>query len=401
MENLAELVRRTLRERGEEQDVFAARLGITRQHLGNWARTLPAARTLRAIAADLSLPYGQVLIAALHGRGFAETVGDVVGGLPVQVVFRDDTANYDEDYDEEPPVAVFSAADAANTFKDVSNQVSAGRYEVAAVIIDGAPVPEHVVMYSTVWDRLNGIEQSEWLYSKIPAELEDRQVSDVKAGVLGNPRGIFELRVLSRDKESGKAAVHRALVDVQARDQILPSHVPAPNFLHRAAAMDRAASWEHMSAAADVMLSSFSVPPPPVVTPSAVVDVDAPNAGETVTGPPTAAASVQSDQHPRPRHLPSMSAGPGGPLAQLGPFKGFPEPPIGARPQVPSLSELGASWSQLGGLTATNFFGINSERRAAAEQAYINDHWIPAVSYMTIRPADDQEEKNSNDEQSE
>ncbi|SHY53716.1 PPE family protein [Mycobacteroides abscessus subsp. abscessus] len=367
MENLSELVRRILRERGDKQDDFADRLGIKRQHLSNWTRTLPAAGTLRAIAADLDLPYGQVLAAALRSGGLIENVSDVLAGLSVRVVFRDDATNYDED-DDEPPVAVYSTDEAAAEYQRVSNAVSEGRYESVAVQVDAVAPPEHVVVYSTVWERIDGIEQSELLYSKVPVELSDRNVTDVRAGVLSEPYGVFELRTLSLDMATGRAAIEKALAAIVAADRLLPPDIPVPSFMQRAFALEQEYHAADLAAAANKFgrpPGFIPVPPPLRIQPplnTEVVEAARQNLGRSYR---YGAGYIGS-------------AGIGG----LGPMSA--PPPTDPASSPAQWSDIAANWDERGGLMATNFFGINTEPLAVNEQRYVGQ-WIPPVRYITIR----------------
>ncbi|MDO3331337.1 helix-turn-helix domain-containing protein [Mycobacteroides abscessus] len=237
MENLFELVRRTLKDKDVRQEDFAEQLGVKRQQLTQWARSVPSAPTLRAIARVLEVPYGQVVAAALRSGGYVDDFSDVLTGLPVHVVVRSPAFGYDLDEDDDG-VAVFSDGAAAERFRHVSDQVRRGSFEMTGAVVDAARSPEHVVVYSTVWEHIGGFEQSEELYPKVPDELVGREVTAVRAGVLAYPYGVFELRALSMDKDAGLSAVQKALDKVKARDEVLPSHIQGPGFIQRAAALE-------------------------------------------------------------------------------------------------------------------------------------------------------------------
>lgn len=345
MENLFELVRRTLQEKGVRQEDFAEQLGVKRQQLTQWARSMPAAATLRSIAQALDVPYGRVLVAALRSGRYADNLSDVLTGLPVRAVVRSPASGYDLDEDDQR-VAVFSGGDLAERFRYVSDQVCPGSFETVDTIVDAAPVPEHVVVYSTVWERVGGVEQTEDLYPKIPDELTDRDVSAVRAGVLSDPYGVFELRALSLDKASGLSAVQEALDTVRARDEVLPSHIPAPDFIQRAAALRRAyATAEHYL--------------PPLVSPGI------PAFAGQFTQSLNALMSMWPDGLPKPPALQEQSA------AEAAPPVAFSQP----------LPMMGDCF----GFNTPHIQSLRPPDEVAELQQRILNYQGPLVRYMTIK----------------
>ncbi|WP_152428112.1 XRE family transcriptional regulator, partial [Dietzia sp. UCD-THP] len=61
---------------------LARRIGITRQNLHHWrthgVRGLPARTTLEGVAAELRLPYVQVLEAALRDAGYLDDAARLI-----------------------------------------------------------------------------------------------------------------------------------------------------------------------------------------------------------------------------------------------------------------------------------------------------------------------------------
>lgn len=273
IENLFELIKRRLRALGVSQADFAGRLGVKRQQLTQWGRALPKPATLDAIARELGMPRGLVLASALRSAGYVSTVGDVLSGLPVWVVFRDDETYFDPDSDDPAPVALFSDAAQADEYAGVSNAIMRGRFESVAARVDAAPVPDHVVVYEAVWDRVRGIEINEDLYERVPADLVGCEVTEVRAAVLENPVGVFELRARSMDAQNARTAVEKALAKLKADDALLPPHVPVPRLMERLAAVNAAAADRVI----DNTLDAWVPPIPPV--PPALRDDDGPGPG--------------------------------------------------------------------------------------------------------------------------
>ncbi|MDM2165428.1 helix-turn-helix transcriptional regulator [Mycobacteroides abscessus] len=262
LENLFELIKSRLQEQGVSHAEFAERLGVKRQQLTQWGRTLPKPATIAAIARELDLPRGQVLTAALSSAGYASTLRDVLSGLPLRVVFRDDTTYFDPDDDDPAPVALFSDSATAEEYAGVSNAIAAGRFESATVTVDATPIPEHVVVYEAVWDRIRGIEINEDLYERVPDDLNGHEVTDVRAAVLENPPGVFELRARSMAAQRARAAVERALAKLKADDALLPPHVPVPGLMGRLAAMGADAFDRVIDNTVDLLAPAIPAPPP-------------------------------------------------------------------------------------------------------------------------------------------
>ncbi|PAY23563.1 XRE family transcriptional regulator [Dietzia natronolimnaea] len=79
--HLVELIDAHKRAYGVSESELARRIGITRQNLHLWRthglRGLPARTTLDGMAAELRLPYVQVLEAALRDAAYLDTTGHV------------------------------------------------------------------------------------------------------------------------------------------------------------------------------------------------------------------------------------------------------------------------------------------------------------------------------------
>ena len=78
---LVELIDAHKRAYGVSESELARRIGITRQNLHLWRthglRGLPARTTLDGMAAELRLPYVQVLEAALRDSAYLDATGHV------------------------------------------------------------------------------------------------------------------------------------------------------------------------------------------------------------------------------------------------------------------------------------------------------------------------------------
>lgn len=79
--HLVELIDAHKRAYGVSESELARRIGITRQNMHLWrthgVRGLPARATLNGIAAELRLPYAQVLEAALRDAGYLDAADHV------------------------------------------------------------------------------------------------------------------------------------------------------------------------------------------------------------------------------------------------------------------------------------------------------------------------------------
>ena len=80
---LVELIDAHKRAYGVSEAELARRIGITRQNLHlrrtHGLRNLPARTTLDGMAAELRLPYVQVLEAALYDAGFLDATDSLTG----------------------------------------------------------------------------------------------------------------------------------------------------------------------------------------------------------------------------------------------------------------------------------------------------------------------------------
>ncbi|WP_216695333.1 helix-turn-helix domain-containing protein [Dietzia psychralcaliphila] len=81
---LVELIDAHKRAYGVSESELARRIGITRQNLHLWRtrglRGLPTRTTLDGLAAELHLPYAQVLEAALRDAAYLDAADGLTGG---------------------------------------------------------------------------------------------------------------------------------------------------------------------------------------------------------------------------------------------------------------------------------------------------------------------------------
>ncbi|OHU47369.1 hypothetical protein BKG82_27365 [Mycobacteroides chelonae] len=225
--DLYQLVSRCLDARGETQAQFAKKLGIDRTGIPKWRTGLPKPEVLRAIAEVLEIEYSRVLRAALQGSGYAATAADLLRGQVVHVVDRTEGPSYDRGDTE--PVAVFTDAQTAESFRDISDRIStAWEYNYAALTIDGTPIPDYVRVYTTKWTNIGEISQNSYIYAETPDRLADTGIGQIKAAQIRDPLGIYELTVESIDPSAGRAAISAAVQRLGTQDRLLPPHVEVP-----------------------------------------------------------------------------------------------------------------------------------------------------------------------------
>lgn len=294
--DLYQLVISCLDARGETLAQFAAKLGINRTGIPKWRTGLPKPDVLRAIARVLEIDYSHVLRAALLGSGYTTSPADLLRGQVVHVVDRTEGPSYDRG--ETEPVAVFTDAQTAESFQDISDKISVGwEYNYAALSIDSAPIPDYVRVYTTEWTNSGEISQRSWIYADVPDRLAATGIGEVKAAQLRDPLGIYELTVESVDPDAGRNSINAALQRLEEQDRLLPPHVEVPGmgFTDLVVETQRriyqemqhfhdGSNWAESGptmAAYDAAVALSRTALPPITVPPPSPGTDAPNNGET------------------------------------------------------------------------------------------------------------------------
>jgi len=270
MNNLSDFVADALAERDDTISAFASRIGTTRQTVARWSTSLPGAETLRRVAADLDVPYSQVLVAALVSGGYVETPADVLAGQNVHVVIEADP--YCPSCGGGVLAGVFSDSDAAGEFARVSRSISRemSDFESAATQIDSTPIPDAIEIHTHSWSsRRDELQHGSVLVGERPARLIDRDISDIEVSTLGDDGQVFALRVSSIDDAAGRNALLAVLDQFRKAGKLLPPdvnpHAGRPSSLLAEAAL-AAQRWADLYGDAQApqvepQLDGLSVPP--------------------------------------------------------------------------------------------------------------------------------------------
>lgn len=225
MESLGDLVDRLINERGETLTAFAERMGTNRQTVRGWRTSFPAPATLRRISEALEVPYSMVLTAALYTADYIEGLEDVLANQTVHVVVRNEGGAYDRG--EAAPVAVFTNADRATEFVEISDAVTPGAdFVEGPIIVDAAEPPPAVRVHTLTWShRADKIAESSMLYGSVPTRVGDGGVSAVEGLELSDTDEIYHLRVDSLDPDAGREVLQAALRKLRGDGRLLPPEV--------------------------------------------------------------------------------------------------------------------------------------------------------------------------------
>lgn len=225
MESLGDLVDRLINERGETLTAFAERMGTNRQTVRGWRTSFPAPATLRRISEALEVPYSTVLTAALYTADYIEGLEDVVANQTVHVVVRNEGGAYDRG--EAAPVAVFTNADRATEFVDISDAVTPDAdFVEGPIIVDAAEPPPAVRVHTLTWShKADKIAESSMLYGSVPTRVGSGGVSAVEGLELSDTGEIYQLRVDSLDPDAGREVLQAALRKLRGEGRLLPPEV--------------------------------------------------------------------------------------------------------------------------------------------------------------------------------
>lgn len=225
MESLGDLVDRLINERGETLTAFAERMGTNRQTVRGWRMSFPAPATLRRIAEALDVPYSTVLTAALYTADYIEGLEDVLANQTVHVVVRNEGGAYDRG--EAAPVAVFTSADRATEFVEISDAVTPDAdFVEGPIIVDAAEPPPAVSVHTLTWShRADKIAESSMLYGSVPTRVGSDGVSAVEGLELSDTGEIYQLRVDSLDMDAGREVLQAALRKLRGGGRLLPPEV--------------------------------------------------------------------------------------------------------------------------------------------------------------------------------
>lgn len=225
MESLGDLVDRLINERGETLTAFAERMGTNRQTVRGWRTSFPAPATLRRISEALEVPYSTVLTAALYTADYIEGLEDVLAHQTVHVVVRNEGGAYDRG--EAAPVAVFTKADRATEFVEISDAVvSEADFVEGPIIVDAAEPPPAVRVHTLTWShRADKIAESSMLYASVPTRVGDGGVSAVEGLELSDTGEIYQLRVDGLDPDVGREVLQAALRKLRGNGRLLPPEV--------------------------------------------------------------------------------------------------------------------------------------------------------------------------------
>lgn len=173
MESLGDLVDRLINERGETLTAFAERMGTNRQTVRGWRMSFPAPATLRRIAEALDVPYSTVLTAALYTADYIEGLEDILANQTVHVVVRNEGGAFDRG--DAAPVAVFTNADRAEEFVEISDAVTPeADFDEFPIVVDAAEPPPAVRVHTLTWShRADKIAESSMLYGSVPTRVGD------------------------------------------------------------------------------------------------------------------------------------------------------------------------------------------------------------------------------------
>ncbi|EIU51651.1 helix-turn-helix domain-containing protein [Mycobacteroides abscessus] len=225
MESLGDLVDRLINERGETLTAFAERMGTNRQTVRGWRMSFPAPATLRRIAEALEVPYSTVLTAALYTADYIEGLEDILGDHLVHVVVRSEGGAFDRG--DAAPVAVFTNADRAEEFVEISDAVTPeADFDEFPIVVDAAEPPPAVRVHTLTWShRADKIAESSMLYGSVPTRVGDGGVSAVEGLELSDTGEIYQLRVDSLDPNAGREVLQAALRKLRGEGRLLPPEV--------------------------------------------------------------------------------------------------------------------------------------------------------------------------------
>lgn len=224
VESLPDFISRELRARGDSVTAFADRIGVSRQTVARWDTSLPAADTLRRVAADLEVPYSQVLSAALASAGYIDSLSDMLAGQPLRVVTTCEGPYMERG--EVTVAGVFTDPTRAEEYAEISSATSYDTdVEETTVRVDAAELPDVMRIYTTTWwSRTDQISQttSICLADERPTRVTGRDVSDVEASELSDLGQVFALRVDSLTGDAGRAQLMSALNELRKAGKLLP-----------------------------------------------------------------------------------------------------------------------------------------------------------------------------------
>lgn len=225
MESLGDLVDRLINERGETLTAFAERMGTNRQTVRGWRMSFPAPATLRRIAEALDVPYSTVLTAALYTADYIEGLEDILANQTVHVVVRNEGGAFDRG--DAAPVAVFTNADRAEEFVEISDAVTPeADFDEFPIVVDAAEPPPAVRVHTLTWShRADKIAESSMLYGSVPTRVGDGGVSAVEGLELSDTGEIYQLRVDSLDPDAGREVLQAALRKLRGEGRLLPPEV--------------------------------------------------------------------------------------------------------------------------------------------------------------------------------
>jgi len=273
MNNLSDFVADALAERDDTISAFASRIGTTRQTVARWSTSLPGAETLRRVAADLDVPYSQVLVSALVSAGYVETPADVLAGQDVHAVIETDP--YCPSCGGGVLAGVFSDSDTAGEFARVSHSINRemSDFESAATQIDSVSIPEAIEIHTHSWSsQRDELRHGSVLVGERPARLFDRDISDIEVSTLGDDGQVFALRVSSIEDSAGRNALLALLDEFRKAGKLLPPdvnpHAGRPSSLLAEAALAAQRYYADLYGDAQApqvdesQLDGLSVPPP-------------------------------------------------------------------------------------------------------------------------------------------
>lgn len=225
MESLGDLVDRLINERGETLTAFAERMGTNRQTVRGWRMSFPAPATLRRIAEALDVPYSTVLTAALYTADYIEGLEDILANQTVHVVVRNEGGAFDRG--DAAPVAVFTNADRAEEFVEISDAVTPeADFDEFPIVVDAAEPPPAVRVHTLTWShRADKIAESSMLYGSVPTRVGDGGVSAVEGLELSDTGEIYQLRVDSLDPDAGREVLQAELRKLRGDGRLLPPEV--------------------------------------------------------------------------------------------------------------------------------------------------------------------------------
>jgi len=180
LDTLSELIDRHLPACGMNREQLAKTIGVSPSTLSRWSTRMPGPESIRALAAALDQPYAVVLAAALRSGGYADTTADILSGHTITLVARDPACTEADENDEQPG-AVFTDPEHAQRWAHVRGELDArlgayghGSTAAGSVVIDGASIPAHVVVYRANWEhRTDAVTVSEsGVFAEVPSGLD-------------------------------------------------------------------------------------------------------------------------------------------------------------------------------------------------------------------------------------